>query len=669
MQGRAATPPARGVAAVALMAIGAASAVAAAAEIHVNSYASPGGDGSPAAPFDTIADAMSIVADGDLVYVHGTFRESLYMAARNDVTIMTLPGHERAEIRGDRPVPPEAWSAFGDGTWIASIGEDLSVPSVVWNWDTNVIDAPPPRMPRHFGHLHRAGSAAEVGRGAGRWHYNAFTGTLRVSPPPGALPPNLGDTYAWCDGGSGIVLINCQSCTVSDFNVSLFCQFEDGVYPGYGVRLGGVDVPSSDNVVRNITIRDFGYHAAGLVDGVGSGNRFESIVACGQNNAEPGNVANPFVFYTINNGSLNNVWCDLVHHATPLLDFAEQPLREPSFYLTCNFHTDGVPRITDLEWRQVEVVPYDESAVVRLLGGSHTLLAADPADPATYPVRLIDSYSPTARQSLGGNANVAVVRCEFRSLPTEPLLPVSPFLLVPAGRSWCFESSVISLDRTGWPASELFRLDGNAGRLVLRGCSIHLEGSDGVPITIADATPNPRLDAVQSLFSRGAPGPLGMVGATVGPESLGLIDNWYWNIAPEAYFEGGATGGVAGIRTEADVMANVDPEGTFSVDPDLVGPPTNIEGDEAGALRASTMMMTEGWRTGINQLSYSGHVGAWQYGACPGDVDGSGGVDVGDLVAIILAWGPCGACAADVDADGTVNVADLVLAILGWGPC
>ncbi|MHC5005161.1 MAG: EF-hand domain-containing protein, partial [Planctomycetota bacterium] len=57
---------------------------------------------------------------------------------------------------------------------------------------------------------------------------------------------------------------------------------------------------------------------------------------------------------------------------------------------------------------------------------------------------------------------------------------------------------------------------------------------------------------------------------------------------------------------------------------------------------------------------------------CPADVDGTGAVDVDDLVAVILAWGPCGVpegCAADVDGSGFIDVDDLVAVILAWGPC
>jgi hypothetical protein len=55
---------------------------------------------------------------------------------------------------------------------------------------------------------------------------------------------------------------------------------------------------------------------------------------------------------------------------------------------------------------------------------------------------------------------------------------------------------------------------------------------------------------------------------------------------------------------------------------------------------------------------------------CAADTNGSGAVDVDDLVSVILGWGPCGAtCDADVNDSGAVDVDDLVAVILAWGAC
>jgi hypothetical protein len=55
--------------------------------------------------------------------------------------------------------------------------------------------------------------------------------------------------------------------------------------------------------------------------------------------------------------------------------------------------------------------------------------------------------------------------------------------------------------------------------------------------------------------------------------------------------------------------------------------------------------------------------------SCPADLDCSGEVDVGDLIAIILAWGSCEGCPEDLDGDDTVAVGDLIIVLLAWGPC
>jgi hypothetical protein len=56
--------------------------------------------------------------------------------------------------------------------------------------------------------------------------------------------------------------------------------------------------------------------------------------------------------------------------------------------------------------------------------------------------------------------------------------------------------------------------------------------------------------------------------------------------------------------------------------------------------------------------------------AVPGDASGDGVVDVADIVAVLLSWGPCPAppagCPADVNGDGRVDVADLLLIIVNW---
>ncbi|MCP3905007.1 MAG: hypothetical protein GY715_15395 [Planctomycetes bacterium] len=55
---------------------------------------------------------------------------------------------------------------------------------------------------------------------------------------------------------------------------------------------------------------------------------------------------------------------------------------------------------------------------------------------------------------------------------------------------------------------------------------------------------------------------------------------------------------------------------------------------------------------------------------CPADLDGSGDVGFGDILAVIGAWGPCGApCPEDLSGNGNVDFADILAIIAAWGPC
>ncbi len=55
-------------------------------------------------------------------------------------------------------------------------------------------------------------------------------------------------------------------------------------------------------------------------------------------------------------------------------------------------------------------------------------------------------------------------------------------------------------------------------------------------------------------------------------------------------------------------------------------------------------------------------------GPCVEDLDGSGNVDIADLLAILTAWGNAGG-SEDLDGSGTVDIGDLVLLLTAWGPC
>ncbi len=53
---------------------------------------------------------------------------------------------------------------------------------------------------------------------------------------------------------------------------------------------------------------------------------------------------------------------------------------------------------------------------------------------------------------------------------------------------------------------------------------------------------------------------------------------------------------------------------------------------------------------------------------CPADLDDSGAVDFGDILAILSAWGNAGG-PEDLDGSGFVDFGDLLIVLAAWGPC
>jgi hypothetical protein len=55
---------------------------------------------------------------------------------------------------------------------------------------------------------------------------------------------------------------------------------------------------------------------------------------------------------------------------------------------------------------------------------------------------------------------------------------------------------------------------------------------------------------------------------------------------------------------------------------------------------------------------------------CPGDLDGSGGVDTGDMSLLLMSFGAAmPGDPADLDDNQHIDTADLSLLLLSFGPC
>ena len=55
---------------------------------------------------------------------------------------------------------------------------------------------------------------------------------------------------------------------------------------------------------------------------------------------------------------------------------------------------------------------------------------------------------------------------------------------------------------------------------------------------------------------------------------------------------------------------------------------------------------------------------------CVGDIDGSGSVEVNDVLLLLSSWGDCSPpCDADLNNDGSVDVNDVLMLLSLWGEC
>ena len=80
----------------------------------------------------------------------------------------------------------------------------------------------------------------------------------------------------------------------------------------------------------------------------------------------------------------------------------------------------------------------------------------------------------------------------------------------------------------------------------------------------------------------------------------------------------------------------------------------------------------DSWGGGMGAIPYFDQAPGWNEdwvyagSGCEYDTDGTGAVDVGDLLAVIGGWGTD---TPDFSGDGVVSVEDLLLVIQEWGPC
>jgi hypothetical protein len=122
---------------------------------------------------------------------------------------------------------------------------------------------------------------------------------------------------------------------------------------------------------------------------------------------------------------------------------------------------------------------------------------------------------------------------------------------------------------------------------------------------------------------------------------------------------------LCGPINEADLHAFLDALEPVLAEALAADPNSQIDGPISEFFEARKMWFSQ--RIAVVQSQIEGFVPCGK-APCPADTNGSGAVDVDDLIAVILDWGNTGG-PADVNRDGIVDVDDLIEVILSWGPC
>ncbi len=138
-----------------------------------------------------------------------------------------------------------------------------------------------------------------------------------------------------------------------------------------------------------------------------------------------------------------------------------------------------------------------------------------------------------------------------------------------------------------------------------------------------------------------------------------------------------------GMKTGSGTLNSNDGSALYGQGVVLGQPAPFVEGEyELSTSEINDAHVTTGWLVvgmswpsgvGVEGYSYLGPDATllveYESEPCPADTNGSGTVDVTDLLAVISGWGPCIACDADTDGSGAVDVGDLLAVLDGWGTC
>ena len=126
------------------------------------------------------------------------------------------------------------------------------------------------------------------------------------------------------------------------------------------------------------------------------------------------------------------------------------------------------------------------------------------------------------------------------------------------------------------------------------------------------------------------------------------------------------TSAITDVMSNPDVMLTINWPASASYSFSL--PSTMYAGGAGGHLLVVARNSSEYSMNLVNSGSGAARVAMLVEEICTGDFDGSGEVDVADLLHMLEYYGTTDST-CDLDADGTVNVNDLLLLLGGFGGC
>lgn len=680
-----------------------AAGIVAQAEVwFVDSNAPPGGDGAQATPFSRLSDVENLIDSGDTVHLKGEFRETLVpQTGLTDVLISNWPDESAPfVIRGDRPLTDwEGGPLIYSAPVPASVSID-DIASVVWNYDQSIDSSG-----RHFGHL-RDRNDEGVLDVDGSWR-RGVDGDHRIyiRPPEGASSPHPStQNVAWVEADLDLI----------DMRVATDSRVENGLFylsPSKNPQADGYAVKFSRGAtrceIRNCVSFDSGLHAFGFANGLGE--TVDCVIrdckAYGAIHLQPTNAPTLYIFHSKGGPGGGAYGCrtfDVEGHCYPglLADHTDEEasyLREGLKIVGVHHHT-SLPQgdlIADVEHHRMRIVGYPGavSSPFEVANCNPLDPSLDPFDPAAYPVRFFDSIAEGCSHYLGGpsvDRTVAFVRTRFDFLGnaeehggTDRLADPVQSCMVFGGsfsvEDYLFSSSTIQIGVgdaaipapiavTGRDSERTIRLDGSTVFLV--GAT---DLSEVAHLYVDRDAAEIAIHARQTVFASQSPlmfanfSPLiELADRAASMETWQFEANWYSQIATDSY---AAHPQYDGAAEWANLQDSPTEGAIFDIDPGFQSAPDNLAPAAMSPLLMMTHHLAGSERRGIEGNPYSGHYGAYQFGA-PADLNVDGAVSAADISIMLGSWGDCGLdpCWADLNGDGVVSAHDLAELLGAWSP-